>query len=343
LSRSRSKSIHSLLLCSHWFSPSLGGVETVSEILAQQFSRFGVAVTVVTATPGPNIDAPYAVVRQPSQFNLHQLAKKADVVMQNTVSLRTLAPMLLNRLPTVVTHHSWMRRADGTLGAENIAKRVAIRACHNVSISHAIAAALPVPSVVIGDPYEASEFSALRTRTRDRDLVFMARLIGDKGCDLLLHALRKLQVKGMFPSLTVIGDGPEMATLRALTVELGLGKQVEFLGSVREGRGEILARHRIMVVPSTWAEPFGVVALEGIASGCAIVASSQGGLPDAVGPCGLYFPNRDTDALADRLQTLLSDPELQDELVAKGPGHLQQFQPEVIAGRYLDVFTALLN
>ena len=53
-----------------------------------------------------------------------------------------------------------------------------------------------------------------------------------------------------------------------------------------------------MVIPSRCAEPFGLVALGGIASGCAIVASDQGGLPDAEGPCGLYFPNRTAKALA---------------------------------------------
>ncbi len=69
-----------------------------------------------------------------------------------------------------------------------------------------------------------------------------------------------------------------MPMLQALTVQLGLTQQVEFLGSMQEGRGLIVARHRVMAIPSVWAEPFGVVALEGASAGCALVASSQGGL-----------------------------------------------------------------
>ncbi len=97
-----------------------------------------------------------------------------------------------------------------------------------------------------------------------------------------------------------------------------------------------------MVVPSIWAEPFGVVALEGIASGCAIAASSQGGLPDAVGPCGLFFENGDVSGLTNALQRLLCEPTLRAQLISAGPKHLEQFQQGVVAGRYLDLFQKLL-
>jgi glycogen(starch) synthase len=332
-----------ILLCSHWFFPSVGGVETISKILAEEFVRSGTSVTVVTNTPGPEMDVPYSVVRRPSRKALRLLAQESDVIFQNLISLRTLVSLIFSRKPIVVTHQSWMRRTDGKRGLENYAKLLAVRVCHNVSISKAIAASLPVSSMVIGNPFEAQAFAGLLDTPRDKDIVFLGRLVSDKGCDLLLRALAVLKGKNLFPSLTVIGDGPEMATLRALTVELELSEQVEFLGALQEGRGEIVARHHIMAIPSVWAEPFGVVALEGVASGCAIVASSQGGLPDAGGPCGLYFPNGDVMALAEALEKVLTDAALREELVAKGPGHLKEFQPAVIAGRYLDLFRGLLR
>jgi glycogen(starch) synthase len=282
------------------------------------------------------------VLRQPSFRMLHSLARSCDVVLQNLISLRTLVAILPSRRPVVVTHQSWMRRTDGTRGPENYAKLLAVRACHNVSISKPIADSLPVPSTIIGNPFEVKEFSCPGGRTRDKDIVFLGRLVSDKGCDVLLEALTELGRRGLFPGVTVIGDGPEMPALKRLAAERGIEAQVEFLGSVTSGRGEVVARHRIMAIPSRWEEPFGVVALEGIASGCAIVASARGGLPDAAGSCGLYFPNGDAIALATELQKLLVDPELEASLVANGPEHLRRFQPEVVAAEYINLFRKLL-
>jgi glycosyltransferase involved in cell wall biosynthesis len=332
-----------ILLCSHWFSPSFGGVETISKILAEEFTRAGATVTVVTNTPGPEEDLVYSVVRQPSHKALRELARNADVIFQNLISLRTLISLITSRKPIVVTHQSWLRRTDGTRGLENYAKLLALRACRNVSISKAIAKSLPVDSLVIGNPFEAKAFEGRREAPRNRDIVFLGRLVSDKGCDLLLQSLAELKSKGLTPSLTVIGDGPEMPALKALAAQLGLMEQIEFLGAVQEGRGEIVARHRIMAVPSVWAEPFGVVALEGVASGCALVSSSQGGLPDAVGPCGLYFPNGDVKALASALEQVLTDSALRANLIAAGPEHLEKFQPAFIAARYLDLFRSLIT
>jgi glycosyltransferase involved in cell wall biosynthesis len=268
---------------------------------------------------------------------------ESDVVMQNLISLRTLVSLILSRKPIVVTHQSWLRRTDGKRGLENYLKLLSLCVCHNVSISKAIAASLPVGSVIIGNPFEARAFDGLLDTKRDKDIVFLGRLVSDKGCDLLLHALAELKSKNLFPSLTVIGDGPERSALETLTVELDLTDQVQFLGALQHGRGAIVARHLIMAIPSIWAEPFGVVALEGIASGCAIVASSQGGLPDAGGPCGLYFPNGDVGALASALERLLTNVFLREELISNGPTHLKEFQPAFVAGRYLDLFHALLK
>jgi glycogen(starch) synthase len=84
---------------------------------------------------------------------------------------------------------------------------------------------------------------------------------------------------------------------------------VRFLGTVTgEDLVQVINQHRILVVPSRYNEPFGIVALEGIACGCVVVGSEGGGLKDAIGPCGLTFPNGDAEALAKVLARLLADP-----------------------------------
>jgi len=332
-----------ILLCSYVFPPSVGGIETVSRILAEEFSRLGSTVTVVTSTRGEQTSSEYEVVRRPSLWRLRRLGRNADIIFQSNISLKTLLPLFTCGKPVVITHHGTVRRADGKRGWREHFKLRLLRYCHNVAISDAVAQELGIHSIVIGNPFEKGEFEDRGDSARKKDLVFLGRLVSDKGCVLVLRALEILQAEGLRPSFTVIGDGPEMRNLKQLTQELGLTEQVSFRGVMRDGRGEEVARHKVMVIPSTWAEPFGVVALEGIAAGCAIVASRTGGLPEAVGPCGILFPNGDVATLAAAIKELLSNERMREALVEERKKHLSQFQPEVVAQRYLEIFKLALG
>jgi len=332
-----------ILLCSRVFPPNIGGIETVSAILAEQWANFGIDVAVVTETPGEQTSKQYEIVRQPSTGRLRNLARHADLIFQNNISLRTLLPLLPSRKPIVIAHQGMLRRADNTRGWREYLKCSMLPLCRNVAVSNAVAQALPVKSTVIFNPFDSREFAPPRSEERPQDLVFLGRLVSDKGCDLLLRALSLLKQDAVYPSATIIGDGPDMSALREQTAKLGLMDQVTFKGSIREGRGAEVAQHKIMVVPSIWAEPFGVVALEGLAAGCAVVSSNTGGLPDAVGPCGLLFPGGDARALAQAIRELLDRPSLREKLASESVGHLKRFRPEVIARQYLDVFTAALK
>jgi glycogen(starch) synthase len=332
-----------ILLCSHTFAPNVGGIETVGAILAEQFCRLGSTVKVVTNTPGDQGSADYEIVRRPSLTRLRQLGRESDVVFQNNISLKTVLPLLSCGRPIVIAHHGPLRRPDGKRGWQEYLKLAVLPLCRHISNSEAIAATLPVKSVVIGNPFETAEFAGLDESPRTKDVVFLGRLVSQKGCDILLLSFLILKQEGICPSLSIIGDGPEMPTLKRMTADFGLEDQVQFMGVLREGRGTEVARHKIMAVPSSYAEPFGVVALEGIAAGCVVVASSAGGLPEAVGPCGLLFPNGDASALASDIRDLLSNTSLQERLRSGGAKHLEQFQPEIVAKKYLDVFYPALR
>jgi len=332
-----------ILFCSHAFAPSVGGIETVGAILAEQFCRLGHSVTVVTSTPGDDISPRYTVVRRPPFRKLRELGYDADIIFQNNISLQTLLPLLTCGKPVVITHHGALTRLDGRRGWQDYLKLALLPLFRHIAISEAIAATLPVKAQVIGDPFETAEFVGLGEKPRTKDIVFLGRLVSQKGCDLLLRSLSLLKPEGICPSLSVIGDGPEMPALKRMTTELGLADQVQFLGTMREGRGREVARHKIMAIPSSYAEPFGVVALEGIASGCVVVASSAGGLPEAVGPCGILFPNGDARALAVALKDLLASPQLREKMTSQSARHLEHFQPEAVAKCYLDVFQSALR
>jgi len=94
-------------------------------------------------------------------------------------------------------------------------------------------------------------------------------------------------------------------------------------------------------VPSRYQEPFGIVALEGIACGCVVVGSEGGGLREAIGPCGLTFPNGDASALARCLAQLLRDDESVRALRRPAAQHLLRFRRAKVAGEYLRLMRSL--
>ncbi len=335
-----------ILISSHAFAPSIGGIETVGELLAAEFVRLGHEVTVVTQTPAEGADDyPYPVLRQPSLQELSKVIQWSDVFWHNNLSLRTLWPALLVSKPIVITHQGSYNRKPRGLDLVQRLKHLIVRHTTSVASSQAVGACFETNSTLIYNPYDARKFSGETSdEKRTGDLVFLGRLVSEKGVDLLLEALALLRRRDLSPRLTVIGCGPELTSLEQLATRLRLNEQVTFTGPKRdETLRALLRQHKILVVPSRYDEPFGVVALEGIACGCVVVGSGGGGLPEAIGPCGLTFPNGDVHALADALESLLKSPNDQERFLAEAPQHLAKFHPATIAESYLALFRAQLS
>lgn len=329
-----------ILIGSHYFFPSTGGIEVVTHLLAREFTRRGHEVIVVTQTPGDG-EFPFRVLRQPSATELLAAIRWCDVFLQNNISLRTLWPLAFIRRPLFIIHQTWIAAPDGKQHWSHAVKRFVLRFATSFAISDAIARHLPVTARRINDPYDDTIFQLDALVERERQLIFVGRLVSDKGVDLLLEAMALLKKRRLHPRLTIVGDGPERSKLEAQTRELSLQSDVQFAG-VRSSTeiAKLLNAHEILVVPSRWAEPFGLVALEGVACGCVVIGSRDGGLPEAIGPCGVTFPNGDVDALADALATLLRDSAQRDALrAARGP-HLAEFTTVAVAERLLAAFAA---
>lgn len=321
----------------------MGGIESVSKILAQKFAAAGEEVQVITQSSGDAIPgANYRLTRRPSISKIFRLLGWCDIFFQNNISLRSLIPALVLRKRTLVAHQTWLQNVHGGIGWQNRLKQALVRFVTNVAISKAVADRLSSPSFVIGNPYDDAVFRSMPDIARDKTIVFVGRLVSDKGVELLLEALKLLQRDGFSPDLTIVGSGPEEGNLRKLSAQLGLDRQVEFAG---QQSGNVLAqtlnRHRVLAVPSRWAEPFGVVALEGIACGCVVVGSQDGGLKEAIGPCGLMFENGNTMALTTQLRRLINEPETRATLLQRAPEHLAKFQSDAISAAYLRVMKKL--
>ncbi len=330
-----------ILFSSHTFYPNLGGLEAVSLMLAREFARAGHEVVVITHTPvgEDEPEFPFVLVRRPRVRELLRLVAWADVVFHNNLSLRTAWPLLLVHRPWVVAHHIWLPRGRNLRGAKAEFKRLVLRKAQGIAISRAIADDFATPCRVIPDPYDDETFRILPEVERKGDLVFVGRFVSDKGLPVLLQAMRLLAQRGLRPGLSVIGAGPEDQAWRELVQRQRLSGQVRFAGVLRDHElAEALNAHRVLVIPSLWSEPFGIVALEGMACGCLVVGSEAGGLKEAIGPAGLTFPNGDAEALAGAIERLLGDEETANRCRRAAPAHLEQHRPAKAAAAYLAVF-----
>src|SRR5881275_1710893 len=323
-----------ILLSSYAYAPRIGGIETASVLLAREFVAAGHQLILVTEIPAQaSPPDTFEVVRNPTLGHLGKLVHWCDVVFQNNISLRHLVPALLLGKPVLLVHQTWIRNVAGELGSNSRIKRALLPRVKNVAISQAIASNIKVASEVIENPYDDRIFKINANIHRNRELIFVGRLVSDKGADVLLRALGILKIPA---NLTIIGRGPEEENLRTLVRELSLDQSVTFAGEkVGPELAELMNHHEVIVIPSRWPEPFGIVALEGIACGCIAVGSEQGGLSEAIGNCGMAFPNGDSQELADRLRILLSDSQMREQFWAAAPAHLEQFRSQTIAQRYL--------
>lgn len=315
-----------ILISSYQFLPSIGGIETSALTLASGLAERGHDVTVVTATPAREPDRfAFRVCRNPGAAALLGLVREADIVWQNHVSLRMFWPLLLVRRPFVIMHHIWLSEHTEAGPRFGALKRLACKLGTNVFVSDILRRSARLPGRVIPNSYDEATFRVLPEVERDRDVVFLGRLVAFKGADTVIDATALLAARGRRVNATLIGLGPEEGALRARAQAAGVADQVTFAGPVRGSElARLLNRHRIMVVPSRF-EAFGIVVLEGLACGCVVAVADSGGLPEVVGPCGPVFPKNDAAALAATLDDLLQNPERRDAYRGHAPAHLAKF------------------
>jgi glycosyltransferase involved in cell wall biosynthesis len=325
------------------FHPNVGGIETVAALLAREWVRLGIDLIVATdvvSFVGQESCFPFKIIRRPRPGKWLNLLRWSDAYLQFNVSLKVSWPLFVIHRPFFVCHHSLYTSRDGNGRSwlDHLKIQVASRAT-NIFVSEAARRGVGLPGVVIPNPFDSSLFGHGANPDRKVELAIVGRLVSEKGADLLLRALLLLKGRALRPRLTVIGDGPERAHLEKLASENGLIDQVNFAGMRSQADvAQLLSSHCILVIPSLCEESFGVVALEGLASGCVVLAARTGGLPEAVGPAGLTFRRGDEQDLAEKLAHLLTHRKEWQSYKDAAPGHLALHNPTRIAARYIEVF-----
>jgi glycogen synthase len=199
------------------------------------------------------------------------------------------------------------------------------------------------------DPSElvpVDDLETLRSRFADRDerlVLLVGRLVFEKGFHLALQALPGLIERLGNVRFIVAGSGTAEQELREQARELGLDRHGTFLGWI--GDDVLHSLYRIAdltVVPSIY-EPFGLVALEAMASGCPCLVADTGGLREVVpnGDVGLRFRSRDPDSLARMAERLLTEDALRDRLVAEASEHVLGFDWADVARQVAGVYALI--
>lgn len=172
---------------------------------------------------------------------------------------------------------------------------------------------------VLPTPIRIPEKVTWERPPRNEPLVlFGGRLTPHKGLRYLLEAMTLTTVPYR---LVVAGDGYFAPQLRALAGRLSLAGRVDFVGwQSREAMDELYTASDVVVVPSVWPEPFGMIGPEAMAHGRPVVAFDVGGISDWLedGRTGFLVAPTRVRALADRIETLLGDPALGREMGAAG-------------------------
>jgi glycosyltransferase involved in cell wall biosynthesis len=143
------------------------------------------------------------------------------------------------------------------------------------------------------------------TSSTDRQgILFAGRLEDYKGIDLVLQAVEAFPKTKFF----IAGTGPREADVREAQLKLD---NLEYLGFLSSHElWAKMAKVELVIVPSRWAEPYGLVAIEAMACGTPVLVSDAGGLPEKVkdGVNGIIFKAGDIQDLNSKLKTILKHP-----------------------------------
>jgi glycogen synthase len=195
-------------------------------------------------------------------------------------------------------------------------------------------------------PQDEAELKRLRAEFADPDeslVLLVGRLVYEKGFQVALEAMPQVIERLPKTRFIVAGSGTHEDELRKQAEELGLMEHGTFVGWIGDDVLHSLYRIAdVCVVPSIY-EPFGLVALEAMASSCPCIVADTGGLREVVphDEVGLRFRARDPESLAEMTIRVLDDAKLCRRLTAEAFEHLRLFDWADVAERTAAIYTEL--
>jgi glycogen(starch) synthase len=320
--------------------PRVGGIETFIGHLARALAERGEAVGILSDGPGgreklsvgipvwtSNMLIPIRDANPDGILAAQAAIRRAldefapDILHYNTSATEIMLFLRATRdrlMPVVTTLHNAMFLECGS----DLLRRVCDRSGAMIAVSDHIRSAWGRRFPDLAESVQVIA-NALPPGLPPQPLiepsyiVAFGRIIPEKGFHTLVEAFALLAETHVDARLTIWGDGPDRAKLLARAAALGLVDRVAFPGWCEPAQvTRRMAGAGIVAMPSSWQEPFGLVALEAAQAARPVVASRVGALPTIIddGETGLLVPPDDPPALAAALARLLAAPTMAQQL-----------------------------
>lgn len=355
-------------LSSEYPPHTYGGLGTVVEALSRFLGARGIEVVMLVPETGDYAPPPPGVTLCPVPVGL----PASDEDYWLTYCESAAATARRTGLHASVVHcHDWMTALGGlaigrALGVPVLMsihlpqaasyhldlETIGITGCARVIVnSQAVRAELTEREVsqdkisVIPNGVDLDRFRPGDQSPDPLQILFAGRLIPQKGPDVLLRAFGAVLRRHPDATLTIAGDGTQRLYLERLARFLGLRQRVRFLGWQSPGQlAELYRDCAVLAVPSLY-EPFGLVALEAMASGRPVVVSRVGGLAEIVEDeiSGFAVEPGDHLDLATRLAALLSDPGLARAMGRAARRRAEHYDWRIIAGQTAGLYDSLAS
>ncbi|HPF44449.1 MAG TPA: glycosyltransferase family 4 protein [Syntrophomonadaceae bacterium] len=186
----------------------------------------------------------------------------------------------------------------------------------------------------------------LKIAADDKVVFFIGRLVPEKGLWQLIKAFPQVLYQVPDAKLVIGGKGPIKSTLEKAALELGINNRIIYTGFIKEEtRNYLYHRAQVAVFPSLY-EPFGIVALEAMATNTPVIVSDVGGLSEIVqdGVNGIKVKPGSIDELADAIIKVLTDENLAARLKKNGTQTIESiYSWDVIADSTINVYHQVLK
>lgn len=274
------------------------------------------------------------------------LLKKQPPAIIEVHNRPEIALAIASRLPTVPVvaflHNDPHGMREASAPSERIAmlRRLACVVTPSAYLRDRLLEGVPAPlraPVILPNCLDLSELPP--SRPKERLILFAGRVVADKAPDVFVSACAAALPHLPGWGAQIIGadrfsfSSPDTGFVQMVRAGAE-GANVRMLGY--RDHPEVLAamaRAAIVVVPSRWAEPFGLVALEALGSGAALICSPRGGLPEVAGDAAIYADPDNIAEVVAAIRALASDEPRRAALADAGRQRVQQFAVPLIAGQ----------
>lgn len=342
-----SQALTKITVLTHRHAPDTGGIETFNAQLIEGLEQSGFRVqTFVRQKPQTEIEDQLskAKVSYPSFIQLLLQCMDSHLIILSPFELRwALIPLILSK-KTISIIHTWLPRVKSDFDFKNKVRLYLLQKTTRVTVSNALANSLPGNIKVIHTGVKLVNSQKFEFFENQNPILFVGRLVGDKGVSTLIDAISILRLSNPKLDLrtSIIGSGTELKNLKELVERKGLQDLISFLGTLNSTQvHEKMRGSKLLVVPSIWQEPFGLVAVEGLMNQCRPILAKVGGLHETSLGLELSFEPGNSIDLANSIELGLGS--YVDWLNSTDwPGVRQQLDFSNTLGEYLAIVKSLI-